>query len=229
MAAAVQRVERDHGAVGILVNNAAYGQQGAVEAVPLDRARLQFETNLFGVIRLCQLAVPAMRARGAGRIVNVSAMGAHFTLPGTGVLHASKHALRAVSNALRLELRPFGIAVSMVEPGPIRTAFPDTANATLAGTGAPPYDRFNTALAARMEAAYEPRATAMVLTADVVARAIERAAASARPRARYPVGLMCRGVIVLSRVLPDAALDAMIRWQFPVPEPVPAAAEPARQ
>jgi NAD(P)-dependent dehydrogenase (short-subunit alcohol dehydrogenase family) len=252
MTAAVERVERDHGAVGILVNNAAYGLQGAIEAVRLDRARRQFETNLFGTIRMCQLAAPAMRAQGGGRIVNVSAMGAHFTLPGTGMLHASKHALRAVSNALRLELRPFGITVTMVEPGPISTPFPEKANATLppaagdgpgndgtsaksdgpgsgtSGTGAGgaggsgPYDRFHIALAARMEAAYKPGAASMVLTADAVARAIERAAGSARPRARYPVGVMCRGVIALSRLLPDAALDAIIRWQFPLPEPVAA-------
>lgn len=225
MAAAVERVEHDHGAVGILVNNAAYGLQGAIEAVALDQARTQFETNLFGLMRLCQLVLPEMRAQGRGRLVNVSAMGGYFTLPGTGVLHASKHALRAVSNALRLELRPFGIAVSVVEPGPIRTPFPDKANATLpAGDGSGPYDRFHTAVGARLEAAYEPKVTNMVLTADAVARAVERAARSARPKARYPVGIMSRGVITLSRLLPDAALDMLIRWQFPVPVPEPAAA-----
>lgn len=222
MTAAVKRVESDHGAVGILVNNAAYGLQGATEIVPLEQARAQFETNVFGLIRVSQLALPAMRAAGWGRIVNVSAMGAHFTLPGTGMLHASKHAVRAISSAMRLELRPFGIAVIMVEPGPIQTCFAATANATLTGQDSSEvYGEFHEQLAARMDAAYRPGVTSMVLSADTVARVIERSARSARPRARYPVGVMCRSVIALTRVLPDAAVDALVRRQFPVPRPSP--------
>lgn len=218
MMAAVKHVEDDHGAVGILVNNAGYGIQGAIEAVSLDQVRMQFETNLFGLIRLSQLVLSGMRAQGNGRIVSVSAMGGHFSLPGTGVLHASKHAVRAISDALRMELRPFGIAVSIVEPGPISTAFAGKANATLPpATGSGAYDRFHAEMAARLDAAYKPRVMNMVLSADTVARAIERAACSERPKARYPVGVMSRGVVTLKRLLPDAALDALIRWQFPVP------------
>ncbi|MGH8792496.1 MAG: SDR family NAD(P)-dependent oxidoreductase [Stackebrandtia sp.] len=218
MTAAVKRVEDEHGAVGVLVNNAAYGMQGAIETAPLDQVRLQYETNLFGLIRLCQLVLPGMRRQGFGRIVNVSAMGGHFTLPGTGVLHSSKHALRAVSDAMRMELRPLGVAVSMVEPGPIRTPFPDKANATIpTDTVSAVYDRFHANLAARMESAYEPKARKMVLDADTVARRVERAAHANRPKARYPVGVMSRGVITLKRLLPDAALDALIRVLFPAP------------
>jgi short-subunit dehydrogenase len=226
MTAAVKRVESEHGAVGVLVNNAGYGVQGAMETVPLDQARAQFETNLFGVIRLSQLVLPAMRARGDGRIVNVSAMGGHFSLPGTGILHASKHAVRAVSNAMRLELRPFGIAVSMVEPGPVRSAFAGKANATLPPQGSSAvYDRFHAELAARLDAAYQDKAVRMVLSPDTVARAIERAALARHPRARYPVGIMSRSVIMLTRVLPDKALDAITRQQFPVPGPSAQAGE----
>jgi NAD(P)-dependent dehydrogenase (short-subunit alcohol dehydrogenase family) len=222
MAAAVKRVESDHGAVGVLVNNAAYGLQGATEIVPLEHARAQFETNVFGLVRLSQLALPAMRAAGWGRVINVSAMGAHFTLPGTGLLHASKHAVRAISATMRLELRPFGIAVIMVEPGPIETRFAATANATLQGHGGSEiYAEFHQRLAARMEAAYRPGLLSMVLSADQVARVIERSAGSNHPRARYPVGVMCRSVIALTRLLPDAAVDALVRRQFPVPRPSP--------
>jgi short-subunit dehydrogenase len=218
MTAAVKRVEEDHGAVGILVNNAAYGLQGAIEAVSLDDVRMQFETNLFGLIRLTQLVLPAMRAQGWGRILNVSAMGAYFSLPGTGVLHASKHAVRAISAALRLEVRPFGIAVSVVEPGPVRTAFAAKANATLPqGDGSGPYDRFHTEVAARLDAAYQPKIRNMVLSADAVAHVIVKAADSDHPRARYPVGVMSRSIITLSRLLPSAAADALVRRQFPVP------------
>jgi short-subunit dehydrogenase len=198
MVAAVKRVEDDHGAVGILVNNAAYGLQGAIEAVSVEQARTQFDTNLFGLIRLTQLVLAAMRAQGSGRIINVSAMGGHVTLPGTGILHASKHAVRAVSDALRMELRPFGVAVSTVEPGPIRTPFPEKANATLPpATGSGPYDRFHAELAARLDAAYDRKVKNLVLSADTVAHTIVRAARSAHPRARYPVGVMSRGVIAL--------------------------------
>jgi NAD(P)-dependent dehydrogenase (short-subunit alcohol dehydrogenase family) len=219
MALAVKRVEADHDAVGILVNNAAYGQHGAVEVTPMTKVRAQFETNVFGMVALTQLALPAMRAKGSGRIINVSSMGGHFTLPAGGFLHATKHAVEAISDALRMELRPFGIAVVVIEPGPIRTSFGATFNATLPPATGGPYDRFHEEAAARVERAYEPSRRNLVLTADAVARRIEAAATSRRPRARYPVGAMSRTIITLSRLLPDRALDAVIRSQFPVPRP----------
>ncbi|MGH3738532.1 MAG: SDR family NAD(P)-dependent oxidoreductase [Micromonosporaceae bacterium] len=221
MSAAVRRVEADHGAVGVLVNAAGYGLQGAIETLDLAAARAQFEVNLFGALRLSQLVAPAMRARRRGRIVTVGAMGGHVTFPGTGVLHASKHALRAAGTALRLELAPFGVGVSLVEPGPIRTPFAAKANATLpVSCGDDAYDRFHAALVTRLESAYAPGAVDLVVGPDTVARAIERAACAPRPKARYPVGTMSRGVIALTRLLPDPLLHALIRWQFPTPRPL---------
>jgi NAD(P)-dependent dehydrogenase (short-subunit alcohol dehydrogenase family) len=217
MTSAVKRIESDHGSVGILVNNAAYGIQGAVEAVSLDAARRQFDTNFFGLARLTQLVLPAMRAHRSGRIVNVSSMGGHFSLPGAAYLHASKYAVEALSDALRLEVRGFGITVVMVEPGPIRTSFPTKINATIPPPDGGPYDRFHAAVEARVSAAYEPKPLSMALSADRVARVVQRAALGTRPRARYPVGVMARGLIALSRFLPDAALDAIVRTQFPGP------------
>ncbi|MER5698840.1 SDR family NAD(P)-dependent oxidoreductase [Streptomyces mirabilis] len=217
MAAAVKRVEADHGAVGILVNNAAYGIQGAVERVKLDDARRQFETNFFGLAALTQMVLPAMRLRRSGRIVNVSAMGGHFSLPGAGFLHASKFAVEALSDALRLEVRGLGISVVLVEPGPIRTPFPTKINATLPPPDGGPYDSFHEAVEARVSAAYEPKRLSLALSPDRVAQVIERAALRSRPRARYPVGVMARGLITLSRHLPDAAVDAITRSQFPGP------------
>lgn len=219
MLAAVKRVEAGHGAVGILVNNAAFGIQGAVEATDLDDARRLFATNFFGLARLCQLVLPEMRAHRSGRIINVASMGGHFSLPGAGFLHASKYAVEALSDALRLEVRGFGIAVILVEPGPVRTPFPAKINATLPPSSGGPYDQFHAAVERRVSAAYEPRRLSTALTADQVARVIERTALTARPRARYPVGMMARGLIALSRFLPDAALDAVTRSQFPEPKP----------
>src|SRR5947209_10319616 len=123
MRAAVAAVEEAEGAVGALVNNAGYSQSGAVEDVPMEQVRRQFETNVFGLIRMCQLVLPGMRRRGSGRIVNLSSMGGKLVFPGGGVYHATKHAVEAISDALRFEVRGFGIGVSIVEPGLIKTEF----------------------------------------------------------------------------------------------------------
>src|SRR2546421_4433426 len=103
MRTAVTTVEANEGAVGALVNNAGYSQSGAVETVPLDDVRRQFETNVFGLVRMCQLVLPGMRRQGHGRIVNVSSMGGRMTFPGGGFYHATKHAVAAISDALRFE------------------------------------------------------------------------------------------------------------------------------
>ncbi len=124
---AVAEVEGAAGAIGALVNNAGYSLSGAVESVPLDEARRQFETNVFGLARLTQLVLPAMRRQGRGRIVNVSSMGGKLTFPGGGWYHASKHAVEALSDAFRFELQGFGIDVVVVEPGLIRTGFAEAA------------------------------------------------------------------------------------------------------
>src|SRR2546429_507841 len=97
-------------------------QDGAIEEVPIDEVRRQFETNVFGLARLTQLVLPGMRRQGWGRIINVSSMGGRLTFPGGGYYHATKHAVEAISDALRFEVRPFGIDVVVIEPGPIKTA-----------------------------------------------------------------------------------------------------------
>ena len=127
MQAAVARIAQDEGAVGVLVNNAGYSQSGAVEGVPPAEAHRQFETNVFGPMRLTQLVLPGMREQRWGRIVNVSSMGGELTFPGGGWYHASKHALEALSDALRFELAGFGIDVVVIQPGLIRTGFAEAA------------------------------------------------------------------------------------------------------
>lgn len=124
MVAAVRAIEEEHGAVGILINNAGYSQSGALESVPLEAARRQFETNVFGLMRLTQLVLPGMRRQRWGRIVNIGSMGGKLTFPGGGWYHATKHALEALSDALRFEVRGFGIDVTLIEPGLVTTSFP---------------------------------------------------------------------------------------------------------
>jgi short-subunit dehydrogenase len=215
MAAAVREVEGTHGPLGGLVNNAGYGEYGPVEEVPIDAVRRQFETNVFGLLRLTQLVLPGMRAAGRGRIVTISSMGGRMTLPGGGVYHASKYAVEALSDALRFETRGFGIAVSVVAPGPVRTAFADAATAVPDGVG--PYAAFRRGVAVRNAAAYhDPKARGTLVPEDV-AEVVVTVLESSRPKARYPVGFVSREVVGARRVLPTSVWDAMLRRQYPTP------------
>lgn len=219
IAAAVARVEESHGAVGVLVNNAGYGQYGALETLDMARIRRQFETNVFGLLRLCQFVLPGMRRHGWGRIVNVSSMGGRLTFPGGGAYHATKHAVEALSDALRFEVRGFGVDVVLVEPGIIQTRFGKTALERLEdGRAEGPYAIFDEAVARTTREAYERGPlNALGGEPEDVARVIERAAGAARPRARYRVTASARLMIVLRRLLPDRAWDAALRRIYPSP------------
>src|SRR3954466_199891 len=146
MRAAVDQVVDAEGAVGVLVNNAGYSQSGAVESVPLDEVRRQFETNVFGLVRMCQLVLPKMRDQHWGRIVNISSMGANLVFPGGGFYHATKSSVNAISDALRYEVKGFGVDVVTIEPGLITTEFGETAAAP-AGGGAGRAAEFNAGVA----------------------------------------------------------------------------------
>src|SRR5216110_358012 len=157
MRAAVETVERAEGAVGVLVNNAGYGQEGAFELVPMEEVRRQFETNVFGLTRLTQLVLPGMRRQGWGRVVNLSSMGGRLTLPGGAFYHATKYAVEALSDALRFEVKGFGIDVVLIEPGLIVTDFGHTAVATVPGEDDGPYAEFNATVARMTGGVYENR------------------------------------------------------------------------
>jgi NAD(P)-dependent dehydrogenase (short-subunit alcohol dehydrogenase family) len=220
MAGAVSEVERNEGAVGVLVNNAGYSQSGAIESVPMERVERQFATNVFGTVRMCQLVLPAMRARHAGKIVNIGSMGGKLTFPGGGFYHATKYAIEAISDALRFEVKGFGVDVILIEPGLIRTNFGDVAADSIAtaSAGDGPYAAFNAATAKATKAAYEEGALARLGGGpEAVARTIERAIGAKHPRARYTVTPSARVMIGLRRALPDAAWDAVMAGQFPRP------------
>jgi len=217
MRAAVERIEQEAGAVGVLVNNAGYSQSGAVESVPLDEARRQFETNVFGLVRLTQLVLPGMRAQGWGRVVNVSSMGGRLTFPGGGWYHASKHAVEALSDALRFEVRGFGIDVVVIEPGLIRTGFAEVAAGSIEQEEGP-YTRFNAAVGAATAGAYEGGFARLLGGGpETVARAIEKAVTAKRPRTRYRVTGSAGFFLTLRRLLPDRAWDAFVGRIYPGP------------
>jgi NAD(P)-dependent dehydrogenase (short-subunit alcohol dehydrogenase family) len=218
--AAVETVEAAEGAVGVLINNAGYSQSGAIESVPGERVRAQFDTNVFGLLTMCRLVLPKMREQGWGKIVNLSSMGGRFTFPGGGVYHASKHAVEALSDALRFEVKGFGVDVIIIEPGIIRTSFGDTAVREIdAGTRDPgPYGEFNRAVAEATAGVYERGPLGRLGgPPEAVARKIEQAITSDHPRTRYTVTPSARVLITLRSLLRGRGWDAMLRGQFPRP------------
>lgn len=219
MRSAVGAVEAAHGAVGVLVNNAGYGLPGAVEELPLPEVRRQFETNLFGPLRLTQLVLPTMRRRREGTIVNVSSVGGRLTTPGNGAYHASKHALEALSEALRFELRGFGIDVVVVEPGAIATGWVDTAVRQMEAidTEGSPYAELKLAVARRLRGAHGGLLGLAAGRPEDVARVIERALTATRPRARYIVPPISGLFVALRRCTPDRLWDACMRRFYPSP------------
>jgi len=220
MRAAVSQVEEAEGAVGVLVNNAGYSQSGAVESVNLDDVRSQFETNVFGLVRMCQLALPGMRGQGWGKIVNVSSMGGKMTFPGGGIYHGTKHAVEAISDAMRFEVRGFGVDVIVIEPGLIRTQFGEAAvNSINSGTTAGPYAEFNAAVAATTAGAYDGPLSKLGGGPETVARKIEKAISRRRPRTRYPVTPSARMIMGIHTILPDRGWDAFNASNFPRPKP----------
>src|SRR5947209_13922631 len=218
MQAAVAAVAGEHGAVGALVNNAGYSQSGAVETVTPDSLRRQFETNVFGLVRMCQLVLPGMRERRAGRIVNVSSMGANFTFPGGGVYHATKYAVEALSDALRFEVAGFGVGVTIIQPGLIRTEFAATAGESIESADDGPYASFNAQVAKTTADAYERGPLARLGgEPDDVAKAIERAILARRAPIRVRVTPSARVLIGQRKLMTDGLWDRFLTTQFPRP------------
>ena len=238
MDAAVAHVVEAEGAVGVLINNAGYSQSGAVESVPVDEVRRQFETNVFGLIRMCQLVLPGMRERGSGTIVNIGSMGGRLTFPGGGIYHATKYAVEAISDALRFEVRGFGVDVVLIEPGLIVTNFGEVAAGSVAVAGevdagsvavagevdaAPtcdrPYAQFNRHVAKTTADAYKGPMAKLGGPPEVVAATIAKALKAKRPKPRYAVTPSAHLLIGQRRITPDRVWDLMMRSQFPTPKP----------
>ncbi|MFE2350091.1 oxidoreductase [Kitasatospora cineracea] len=208
MRAGIERIVAETGRIDVLANIAGYGSYGALEDVPLDEARYQFEVNVFGAIRLTQLVLPHMRARRSGTVVNVTSMGGKIYTPLGGWYHGTKFALEALSDCLRLETKPFGIDVVVIEPGGIATEWGAIAADKLekSSTGGP-----YTAQAAAVASSLRSEANAKRNSPPtVIADAIAKAVTARRPRTRYATGFGARPLIALRRILPDRAFDAVI-------------------
>jgi NAD(P)-dependent dehydrogenase (short-subunit alcohol dehydrogenase family) len=219
MSAAVKQVTDAEGAIGVLINNAGYSQSGAVETVPVDDVRRQFETNVFGLLRMCQLALPGMRDQGWGKVVNIGSMGGRVTFPGGGIYHSTKYALEAISDSMRFEVRGFGVDVILIEPGLITTGFGDVASGSVsAAPDEGPYARFNRHVAKLTAEAYKGPMIKLGGGPEVVAATIFKALGARRPKARYPVTASAHLLINQRRVTPDRIWDLIMRAQFPTPK-----------
>ncbi|MGW6530271.1 SDR family NAD(P)-dependent oxidoreductase [Streptomyces venezuelae] len=232
MRSAVDAVEAAHGSVGALVNSAGYALSGVVEEAGLDDMRRQFETNVFGLARLSQMVLPAMRAARSGTIVNISSIFGRYAVPGGGYYQASKHAVEALSDALRLETADFGVRVVLIEPGPVRTTEFGTTYVANFKPVSEDYAEFRRRTAEYFDAIYtgsrRTLAGTFTIQADDVARVVERAVRSGRPHARYPVGFLARSTIALRRLAPDVVFDNLfVRRAFPVPRRLDRRAAPA--
>jgi NAD(P)-dependent dehydrogenase (short-subunit alcohol dehydrogenase family) len=219
MAAAVDQVTTAEGAVGVLINNAGYSQSGAVESIELDSIRRQFETNVFGLIRMCQLCLPGMRDQGWGRIVNIGSMGGKLTFPGGGIYHATKYSVEAISDAMRFEVRGFGVDVVLIEPGLITTEFSTAAVSSIdEGTESEgPYSKFNKFVGKMTAGAYEGPLAKLGGGPDAVAKVIAKALAAERPKPRYTVTPSAKLTIAQRKLVTDRAWDRLMRTQYPTP------------
>jgi NAD(P)-dependent dehydrogenase (short-subunit alcohol dehydrogenase family) len=219
MEKAVAEVEKD-GPIGALVNNAGYSQSGAIETIPMDSVRRQFETNVFGLMRMCQLVLPGMRGASSGRIVNLSSMGGKLTFPGGGVYHATKHAVEALSDALRFEVKGFGIEVVVIEPGLIVTEFGETAAGSLGEVDEHgPYAEFNMEVAKATADAYTGGMARFGAGPEAVAKTISKAITTRRPSTRYKVTPSARVVMGMRGVMTDRMWDRFVGTQFQSPKP----------
>jgi NAD(P)-dependent dehydrogenase (short-subunit alcohol dehydrogenase family) len=209
MVAAVERIIRERGRIDVLINNAGYGQYGALEDVPMDAGRRQLETNLIGAARLIQLCLPHMRAQRYGRIFNISSTGGKLATPLGGWYHASKFALEGYSDALRNEVSRFGIDVVVIEPGGIETEW--------AGIACDEAERYSSqgayadyvAKFRRLQSQLGESPPPRIIT-DLIIKALR----AKRPATRYHGGRLAAPLLFLRRVLPDRMLDRLILSAF---------------
>lgn len=205
----VQSVLDKEGRIDVLVNNAGYGWFGSIETTPMEEARRQLEVNVFGLSRMCQLVLPAMRRQGKGRIINTASIAGKMVLLYGGWYNVSKFSVEALSDALRMEVKPFGIDVSIIEPGGIKTDWGIIAARHLRESSAgTPYEASATTEADTLHKVYSGP---WLSSPRVITRAISRAVNSRRPRTRYRTGRFAHVGVFFHWLLPSRWWDAVMR------------------
>ena len=209
MTSGINSILAEAGSIDVLVNNAGYGSYGALEDVPLDEARRQFEVNIFGLARLTQLVLPKMRENKSGKIINISSMGGKVYSQFGAWYHATKHALEGLSDCLRLETAPFGIDVIIIEPGGIKTSWGQIAADNLKETSA--HGAYSEAAISSAETMANRYSSNQLSDPQVIADTILKAVTARRPKPRYAVGYGAKLSIFLRWLLPDRAFDLIVQ------------------
>ena len=216
---AIADIERRHGPVGVLINNAAYGQYGPLEEITQDDLRRSFETNVFGLLRMSQLVMPGMRSVGRGRIVNISSLAGRVTAQGGGVYHMTKYAVEAIADAMRAEIRPFGVDLVSVLPGPFASPYRDKVIAKIPKRARnSPYLLYKRNVGAYMLHFLDPK-TFGTMPLEKVAKAVFKAATVARPRTRYNVGFWANFGPVGRYLAGDRVVDWWMSREIPHDRP----------
>ena len=197
------------GRIDVLINNAGYGYFGAIENVPMDDARNQMEVNVFGLARLCQLVLPTMRAQHSGRIINIASVAGRSVFYYGGWYHVSKYAVESLSDAMRMELKPFGIDVVIIEPGAIKTNWGIiAADHLIESSRGTAYEQTGTMMANNLRNMYLSNT---ISDPAVVRKAIVRAVNARRPCTRYRIGRMANAIVFFHWLLPTRWWDAFLR------------------
>ncbi|NIG55574.1 oxidoreductase [Chitinophaga sp. Cy-1792] len=210
MVAGIDTIITREGRLDILINNAGFGSYGAIEDVPMADAKYQLDVNVFGAMRLVQLALPYMRNQGGGRIVNISSIGGKIATPFGGWYHASKFALEGLSDSLRNEVKPFNIAVIVIEPGGVKSEWGDIAARSLmkvSGNGV--YKSMVERFAKAFEKTMHKNADPMV-----IAQLIKKALQADRPKTRYHGGYMAGPILAARKIFGDRMIDNVISSQL---------------
>lgn len=204
----ISEIMEKEGRIDILINNAGYGSYGAIEDVPIEEGRYQFDVNVIAVARLIQAVLPGMRAQKSGKIINVSSIAGKIYEPLGSWYHSTKFAIEGMSDSLRVELKPHGIDVVIIEPGPIMTEWNTIARSNLMKTsGVGPYQEQAQSLSRLLENFDKPsRGTESI----IVAKVIEKSILAKKPKTRYPVGRDAKLMMVMRKVLSDRMVDFLL-------------------
>ena len=202
----INKILSEEKTIDILINNAGYGSFGALEDIPIEEAKRQFEVNIFGLAELIKQVLPSMRKQHNGKIINVSSMAAYFGEPNGSWYHASKAALDRLSDCLRMEVKSFGIKVVLIQPGMIETEWSKIAGENLLKTSA------NSVYAsmANKQAEQMPKMYRLASKPEVVAKTICKACLKKNPKTRYKTGGYAKQMVFLAHLLPDKWFDAIM-------------------
>ena len=202
----INRILEEQGRIDVLVNNAGFGLYGAIEDVNMEDARYQMEVNVIGLARLTQLVIPAMRQQHSGKIVNITSVAGKVVSPFGGWYHASKFAVEALSDALRLEVQPFGIDVIVIEPGGIQSEWNGIAMDNLKRTSG---QGVYAGVVTRVKAAWE-RFNEKSAAPEVIAGVVLKAISAVKPKTRYHAGYLAGFMLMGRKLLTDRQLDRIL-------------------